>query len=207
MFQPSLFDSSPTVTFDDRYAHCTRTWLDARSWVDFQPDWVTGSDALFEQLEKDRPWKQRSRVVWGEERLEPRLTAPWFLDSGEALTPPVIEAMRVSLGKRCGVTFDSVGFNLYRDGNDAVAWHRDFIDKAIVDPVVVLVSLGEPRKLQVRPHGGGPSRSFSLGRGALLITGGRFQREWEHAVLRVAEAGPRISLAFRHGLDRRAYSG
>jgi alkylated DNA repair dioxygenase AlkB len=206
MFQPGLFDSSASVSFDAKYSRTERVWLDESAWVEQQAGWVTGSDVLFEQLRSSLPWKQRKRFVWGEWRTEPRLTAPWFLDSGKPLEPTVIEEMRQSLSKRCGVTFDSVGFNLYRDGDDAVAWHRDTIDKQIVNPVVVLVSLGEPRKLQVRPYGGGPSKSFSLGRGELLITGGTFQRTWEHTIPRVAgHAGPRISLAFRHGLDPRSY--
>jgi alkylated DNA repair dioxygenase AlkB len=95
--------------------------------------------------------------------------------------------------------------NLYRDGRDSVAWHRDRIAKEIEDPIVVLVSLGEPRRFLVRPHGGGRSRAFRLGRGDLLVTGGRFQREWEHSVPKVAKAGPRISIAFRHGMVRKSY--
>jgi hypothetical protein len=59
----------------------------------------------------------------------------------------------------------------------------------------------------VRRHGGGRSRAFLLGHGDLFVTGGRTNREWEHSVPKVARAGPRISLAFRHGLDPRAYAG
>lgn len=206
MFQPGLFDSSASSSFDAKFTRTERVWLDQAAWVEHQPGWVTGSDVLFEALRSSLPWKQRKRFLWGEWRTEPRLTAPWFLDSGQPLEPPVIEEMRQRLSQRCGVTLDSVGFNLYRDGDDAVAWHRDAIDRAVVNPVVVLVSLGEPRRFLVRPHGGGPSRSFSLGRGDLLITGGTFQRTWEHTIPRVSgHAGPRISLAFRHGLDPRAY--
>jgi alkylated DNA repair dioxygenase AlkB len=113
--------------------------------------------------------------------------------------------MRVALGERYGVVFDSAGFNLYRDGQDGVAWHRDKIRAEIAEPVVPLVSLGEPRKLHFRPRGGGRSRAFSVGHGDLLVTGGTAQRTWEHAVLKVAHAGPRISVAFRSGLDPRAY--
>ena len=52
----------------------------------------------------------------------------------------------------------------------------------------------------------GRSRTFMLGRGDLLVTGGKTQRTWEHSVPKVAQAGPRISLAYRHGLDPRAYA-
>ncbi|MGZ6140748.1 MAG: alpha-ketoglutarate-dependent dioxygenase AlkB, partial [Myxococcaceae bacterium] len=74
------------------------------------------------------------------------------------------------------------------------------------DPIVALVSLGEPRKLLLRPRGGGPSRSFPLGHGDLLVTGGNAQRTWEHAVPKVARAGPRISIAFRHGTSGERYA-
>jgi alkylated DNA repair dioxygenase AlkB len=113
--------------------------------------------------------------------------------------------MRQALSARYGVVFDSAGFNLYRDGRDGVAWHRDKIRPEILDPVVPLVSLGEPRKLLFRPRGGGRSQAFPLGHGDLLVTGGTTQRTWEHAVLKVARAGARISVAFRYGLDARAY--
>ena len=38
-----------------------------------------------------------------------------------------------------------------------------------------------------------------------MVTGGGAQREWEHSVPKVKHAGPRISLAFRYGMDPRAY--
>ena len=137
---------------------------------------------------------------------EPRLTAPWNIRSGEPLEPPILEEIRQILSQRYGREFDSVGFNLYRDGNDSVAWHGDRIRKEIEDPIVALVSLGEPRKFLLRPKGGGRSRAFMLGRGDLLVTGGRSQRTWEHSVPKVARAGPRISLAYRHDLDAGAYA-
>jgi alkylated DNA repair dioxygenase AlkB len=137
--------------------------------------------------------------------LEPRLTAPWNLRSGAPLEPRILEEMRLALSRRYGVVFDSIGFNLYRDGADSVAWHGDKILREIEEPVVALVSLGERRKFLLRPKGGGKSRPFLLGQGDLLVTGGKTQRTWEHSIPKVAAAGPRISLAFRYGMDVRAY--
>jgi alkylated DNA repair dioxygenase AlkB len=68
-----------------------------------------------------------------------------------------------------------------------------------------LVGLGERRRLLLRPKGGGRSQAFPLGRGDLLVTGGTTQRAWEHSIPKVTHAGPRISIAFRYGLDPRAY--
>ena len=54
-----------------------------------------------------------------------------------------------------------------------------------------------PRRLALRPRGGGDSVSFQMGHGDLLVMGGSCQRTWEHAVPKVAHAGPRISVQFR----------
>ena len=96
---------------------------------------------------------------------EPRLTSAWNLLSSTPLEPALLEDMRVALSRRFGVWFDSSGFNLYRDGQDGVAWHSEHILREIVDPVIALVSLGERRRFLLRPKGGGESLSFELGRG------------------------------------------
>jgi alkylated DNA repair dioxygenase AlkB len=121
------------------------------------------------------------------------------------LEPRILDELRLSLSRRYGVLFDSVGFNFYRDGRDSVAWHGDRIRKEIAEPIVALVSLGEPRKFLLRPRGGGRSRAWQLGHGDLFVTGGRTQRDYEHSVPKVAHAGPRISLAFRYGMNANAY--
>jgi alkylated DNA repair dioxygenase AlkB len=203
-FQPSLLNRDP-LAFDRSFTQLARLTLDPRSWIDHAPGWLAGSDGLFEELLGSRDWGQHTRWMYERRLPEPRLTSHWTSASGESLRPELVDEMRCCLGVRYGLTFDSVGFNLYRDGRDSVAWHGDRIRKEIAEPVVALVSLGEPRKFLIRPHGGGRSIAFTLGRGDLLVTGGRAQRDWEHSVPKVAHAGPRISLAFRHGLDPRAY--
>ena len=70
---------------------------------------------------------------------------------------------------------------------------------AIDDPFVAIVSVGEPRRFLLRPGTSGKSRALLLGGGDLLVTGGSCQRTWQHTVPKVAKAGPRISITFRHG--------
>jgi alkylated DNA repair dioxygenase AlkB len=206
IWQPSLFgEEEPAVDRD--FKKLERIHLDELSWVDHAPGWLSASDKLFHDIVESRDWNQRSRYMYDREVLEPRLTSPWFLDSGEPLEPPIVEEMRQLLSARYEVEFDSVGFNLYRDGQDSVAWHGDRIRKEIEQPIVVLVSVGEPRRFLLRPKGGGKSTVFRLGDGDLLVTGGLTQRSWEHSVPKVKKAGPRISLAFRHGMDPKAYAG
>jgi alkylated DNA repair dioxygenase AlkB len=198
LWQPSLPFTGEAVGVDRTFSGVRRIQLDDESWVDHGSEWVRGSDGLFEQILAGRPWAQRSRRMYDQTVQEPRLTAPWNAASGEPLEPPVLEEIRVLLSERYEREFDSVGFNLYRDGSDSVAWHGDRIEAQIDRPVVALVCLGEPRKFLLRPKGGGASVSFFLGRGDLLVTGGQTQRAWEHSVPKVARAGPRISVAYRH---------
>lgn len=203
-FQGSLFDT-PEVGFDESWRGVQRLVLDESCWLDHGPGWLRGSDELFRMLLGARAWAQRTRRLAHRQVLEPRLTAPWSADAGAPLEPAIVERMRRALSQRYGVEFDSVGFNLYRNGSDSVAWHRDRIARHVRDPIIALVSLGEARRFLLRPRGGGRSRAFDLGRGDLLVTGGRTNRDWLHCVPKVKRAGARISLAFRHGLDGGAY--
>ena len=187
--------------FDAEFRRLIRSWLDPASWIDYVPGWLSGSDAVFREVLESRRWGQRTRRMYDRRVPEPRLTAPWNLASGVPLRPQVLEDVRLALSRRYGVSFDSAGFNLYRDGQDSVAWHGDRIRKEIEEPVVALLSLGEPRKFLFRPRGGGRSQALHLGRGDLLVTGGKTQRAWDHAVPKVAQAGPRISIAYRYGLS------
>jgi alkylated DNA repair dioxygenase AlkB len=198
-WQPSLWAGQSTVV-DVSFRGLERTQIDDDSWVDHCPAWTSGSDRAFEELLRDVAWSQRRRWMYDRRVDEPRLTSWRRIDEQTAVASAWLEDARASLSARYEVRFDSVGLNLYRDGADSVAWHRDRIPAEIVDPVVALVSLGEPRTFLLRPYGGGRSRAFKLGRGDLLVTGGQTQRRFEHSVPKVKASGPRMSIAFRHGV-------
>jgi alkylated DNA repair dioxygenase AlkB len=202
-WQPSLLDAGPEPTIDETFAGAERITLDKRSWIERVPGWVSDSDALFAHLLATADWGQRTRKMWDNEVLEPRLTSWWGAESGKPLEPPILERMRQALSTRYGVEFDSMGLNLYRDGRDSVAWHGDRIAREIAEPLVAIVSVGQPRRFLLSPKAKGTglgTRRLLLGRGELLVTGGATQRAWEHSVPKVASAGPRMSLTFRHGL-------
>lgn len=201
-WQASLLDlgESDDPRPDGTFHGLVRHQLDPRCWVDHAAGWLSGSDAVFAILVAEARWAQHSRRMYDKQVEQPRLTASWRKDAKLRAALPVIEEMRVVLSQRYQVELDSGGINFYRDGRDSVAWHGDRIPKEVVEPVVCIVSLGEPRKFLLRPRGGGKSLKFMLGRGDLLVTGGATQRAWEHSVPKVALAGPRISVTFRHGV-------
>ena len=194
-WQPTLLGSEPPA-FDPTLHGARRRFLGAGAWVDLVPAVVTGADALFDEVLAAAPWSEHDRPMYDRIVAVPRLTA-WY---GPSDAPPIIEAMRAALSRRYRVRFTSCGCNLYRDGADSVAWHGDRIRDEVVDPRVAIVSVGEPRKLLLRPLGGGPSRRFDLGHGDLFVMGGSSQRTWQHCVPKVASAAPRMSITFRHGM-------
>src|SRR5919198_227350 len=154
-WQPSLLDAGPEPGVDETFAGAERINLDRRSWIERVPGWVSDSDALFAQLLATADWGQRTRKMWDNGVLEPRLTSWWGAETGKPLEPPILERMRRALSARYGVEFDSMGLNLYRDGRDSVAWHGDRIAREIAEPLVAIVSVGEPRRFLLRPKAKG----------------------------------------------------
>jgi alkylated DNA repair dioxygenase AlkB len=126
-WQASLLDADRPVHPDLVFSTLRRVHLDDVSWVDHAPGWLHGSDEVFSSLLATTPWSSHTRWMYGERVAEPRLTWWWQATTGRPLAPAVLEEMRVLLGQRYGVEFDSVGLNLYRDGRDSVAWHADRI--------------------------------------------------------------------------------
>lgn len=196
-FTPSLFDTGdpaadavPDPSFTG--AHLDR--LDERSWIEVVPGWLTGADGWFDRIVADAAWGQRRRRMYDQDVLEPRLTCGWALPDAPA---PSAEIAAL-LGARYGVRFDRVAANHYRDGDDSVAWHGDRVRFTHEAPVVAIVSLGAPRRFGLRPLAGGPARWSTLCGGDLLVMGGRCQHEWQHTVPKARDAGPRVSVTFRH---------
>jgi alkylated DNA repair dioxygenase AlkB len=181
-----------------------RHWaIGDRSWLEHAPAWLPGSDELLAALTATAAWTQGRRVMFDRLVDEPRLTA-WYGRDGP-LPHPLLAGLFARFDGRYGQRFDSVGLNWYRDGRDSVAWHGDRVGRSGREATVVIVSLGEPRPFLLRPRGGGRSRSFLLGGGDLLVMGGDCQHEFQHTVPKVAHAGPRLSVTFRHGARRAAY--
>lgn len=186
----------PSVDPDFGAVH--RTLLTRGAWVDHLAGWVRGADDLLADVLQRAAWRQRVVTMHGRLVAEPRLHAWYGADPHDESVSPVFGAIADALSARYERTFMHLGAALYRDGRDSVAWHGDRIPHEIVDPVVAIVSLGERRVLRMRPKGGGPSHPFVLHGGDLLVMGGTSQRTWEHSVPKTTQAGPRLSMQFRH---------
>jgi len=178
-----------------------RSALSRGAWVDLLPGWVAGADVLFERLVGQVPWHAERRPMYERVVDVPRLLC--FYGEDDPLPDPVLTLARETLSRHyaaeLGEPFRTAGLCLYRDGRDSVAWHGDRVGRGrSEDTMVAIVSLGTPRRLLLRPAGGGSTLRFTLGHGDLLVMGGSCQRTWEHCVPKTSRpVGPRISVQFR----------
>ena len=198
--QRSLFGGRE-VAVDGAFGTLRRRELDGGAWVDYAPGWLAGHDALLDHLVRTTTWQQPQREMYDRTVDVPRLCAS-LPDDGPG--HPAVETMRRALSARYAVDLPHVSLGYYRDGRDSVAWHGDYVARAMDEALVATVSLGEPRRLLLRPTGGGVSVGFSLGWGDLFVMGGSAQRTWQHAVPKVAHADPRLAVMFRPTWYRKA---
>lgn len=188
--QATLFGSRP-FALGDPAAGLVETRLDDACRILHRPAWVDGADDLFLDLLESLPWRTHRRWMVDHEVLEPRLS------TSVRTSTPEMTAIADALGELTGRPFVASWANLYRDGDDGVAWHGDRFRPGSSHDDVALVSLGGPRTFRVRPRGGGPSIPWTLSSGDLLVMSGPVQQRFEHCVPKAASAAPRISLAFR----------
>jgi len=197
-FQSTLFAAPPTATLD--FAGLDRRELSRGAWLDVARGWLPGADGVFETLVTAVPWRAERRQMYDRVVDVPRLAYTYMID--DPLPHPRLTEARDALSDHyadeLGEPFRTAGCCYYRDGRDSVAWHGDTIGRGSThDTMVAIVSLGDPRRLHLRPRGGGESVQVEMGHGDLVVMGGSCQRTWEHAVPKVSAAGPRVSVQFR----------
>lgn len=198
MDQLSLFNSEDYFRFPTELLEYTEH---------FMPD--DEASHLEELLIRTVPWKQRTQKMYDKTVLTPRLTA-WYGDGSKnyrlggndfKVNPwlPELSALKQQIEKSSGYRFNSVLLNLYRDGNDSVAWHRDKESELGNRPVIASVSLGQVRNFDFRKADDHRNKySLPLQHGSLLIMKGDLQLNWEHRIAKsVKPMKPRINLTFR----------
>ena len=191
--QMSLWgQSEPRI--ESAFTRLRRLELGMQAWIDYAPEFVSGHETLFARLLQTMQWRQERRIMYEREVEVPRAYASAPEDGP---IDPLLVEVRDALASRYQAQFERIGIAHYRDGRDSVAWHRDHLPRER-ETLVAILSLGTPRRMLVRPFGGGPSRAFSLGAGDLFVMGGLCQTHWEHCIPKQKQAAPRMSCVFRH---------
>lgn len=179
--------------------------------VAFETQWLApaAADALFADLRAVVAWECHRIRLFGREHASPRLSC-WIGDADAAYRysgtlfeprpwPDALRPILLRLRDECGVDFNSVLANLYRDGRDAMGWHSDNEPELGAQPVIASLSLGATRRFVLK-HRGDPARKLALDlrHGSLLLMSGDTQRNYRHALPRTAKpTGARINLTFR----------
>jgi len=156
---------------DAEFGSARRVTLDAHSWVETIPGWMSGSHLLFECLAAAVPWRQHDRELFDQTFVEPRLTAQYR--QLEDVPHEMLVVAARSLSRHYGVQYDNLWLNLYRDGRDSTAWHRDRFACRRNEAIVPVLTLGATRRFFIKPRAGGRSVVFKPGSGDLVVMGGR----------------------------------
>jgi len=182
-------DDTPVVVADDEHGAIT-----------YHPGAIdaTTAQAWFEQLRAGVHWQAERRRMYDRDVDVPRLTAHLALDSIRDAAPSIAGTRGIAQ-RIVGCTFNAVGLNLYRDGNDSVALHNDKLYRLETGTPIALVSLGAARRMTIRTKQA-PRRSLhvELESGSVLVMTYATQLHYDHGIAKTrVPVAARISLAFR----------
>ncbi len=179
------------------------------AWVDYARGWIERDDAtlLLDRLIEELDWQQRPIRVFGKDVMQPRLIT-WagetpYRYSGQTLEPipldGILAELNAAVSEACGVPFNHVLGNRYRDGRDHMGWHADDERELGRQPIIAALSLGVRRKFVLhRKRNKRQKRHYELAHGSLLVMGGACQHTWRHTVPKMTNlVGERINLTFR----------
>jgi alkylated DNA repair dioxygenase AlkB len=165
------------------------------------------AERAFAALRGGVDWHARRRVMYEREVDVPRLTAHFplaQLAAGEAEGidangAAAIVALAHRVSEALGASFNSIGLNFYRDGNDSVAPHNDRLNDLVKGEPIALVSLGATRRMLIRSKTPGePAVPIDLEAGSLIVMSWSSQLHYTHGVAKTkTQVGERISVALR----------
>jgi alkylated DNA repair dioxygenase AlkB len=162
------------------------------------------ADYYYEHLLHTTPWREYQMPMYDKVVTAPRMIA-WYgfpEEAGKSALPwtPELLALRLKVEEETGLVFNAVLLNLYRNGNDSVAWHSDKEHLIGQNPNIASLTFGQTRPFRLRHKADRsiPQLELSLHHGTLLLMSGATNTFWEHHIPKSAkEMLPRINLTFR----------
>lgn len=197
--QQKLFDDTQQLTLPQELMEYTPGFLSK-----------TEGDELLQFLLEIAPWQQHTITMYDKEVLQPRMNA-WYGDrraqdegkrEANPWTPELLR-LKEKIETFTGIAFNGVLLNLYRNGNDSVAWHSDKNTLPGLKTEIASISIGEERNFDFRSKANHRLHySIRLQHGSLLLMKGDLQRFWEHRIAKTkASVQERINLTFRKVLS------
>lgn len=176
-------------------------------WSAFLPQ--SFADDYLAAFLKEIVWRQEDVVIYGKRHAQPRLIA-WHGDPGRTYTysrlrlaanpwTSGLSTLKESVEQAAGAEFNSVLLNLYRTGQDSIAWHADDEPELGPEPTIASVSLGATRRFRLRNRQTKKVLELPLSNGSLLVMEGPMQQSWVHEVPKEkGVSSPRVNLTFRY---------
>lgn len=196
--QRSLFPDGPlNAHFHGCEFRLERTFLE-----------IEQADSLLSNLSALPGWRQDEIRMYGNSIPLPRLHR-WFADDEQTYRwsginmqaekfPTQLLSVREKIVERTGLEFNTALANLYRSGQDSVAWHADDEPELGSHPIIFSLSLGGTRRFVLRHKQNHQEKiAFDLSHGSLLMMCKNTQRICEHCVPKQRTAAPRINVTFR----------
>ena len=164
------------------------------------------SDYYYQTLLEKTTWREYEMPMYDKVVTAPRMIS-WHQDEDISAsanqTNPLtddLKSVRNRVEAETRLQFNAVLLNLYRSGQDSVAWHSDKTNKSGPDPQIASVTFGETRLFRLRHkfRKDVPMVEIPLHHGSFLLMAGTTNSYWEHQVPKTAKAIlPRINLTFR----------
>lgn len=162
------------------------------------------ADFYYSHLLEATPWSEYQMPMYNKVVTAPRMVA-WYGASEENSKNALpwtqeLQALKQNVEQRTGLQFNAVLLNLYRNGNDSVAWHSDREHQIGSNPNIASVTFGQTRPFRFRHKINKDIGQLEilLHHGTLLLMSGMTNTYWEHHIPKSAkEMLPRINLTFR----------
>lgn len=163
------------------------------------------SDLYYNLLLNDTIWQHYEMPMYDKTVTAPRMIA-WYGDSNrqermsEANWTNELLTIKKRVESESAMQFNGVLLNLYRNGNDSVAWHSDKTKSSNTNMNIASVTFGETRMFRLRHklRKDVPQLEIPLHHGSFLLMAGTTNSCWEHQVPKTArKILPRINLTFR----------
>src|SRR5262249_24097990 len=120
-WQRGLFESGAPA-FDRAFAGARRTDLGEGAWIEHQPGWVTGHEALLETRWDTARGQAPRRRMYERTVAAPRRVATL---PGDGPGHPLLADLGAALAARYERPLYGPSLAAYRDGRDSVAFHGD----------------------------------------------------------------------------------
>lgn len=164
--------------------------------IRFDPQFLASPEKLFEQLLTSIEW---------DTRMKARKTASFGVSYDysqmsyePAPMPSELASVSERIGQILGFTPNNCLLNYYEDGSSSMGFHSDSSEELSAGTGVAIVSLGSVRSLVFRSKADKAVEfDYPLPPGSLIYMTKEVQDHWLHAIPKMENAGPRISLTFR----------